>query len=405
MEQFTPFFHFLFRNATSDTAPVYPAPARRMSGGSEHSDVDIAVDGPGGKERWHHLNQERTQWIDWAKTIGIWLVVFGHIPGHHPAVSEFIYAFHMPLFFFISGYLAKSRSIAETAKSGVVRLLIPYAMFYVLTWLWWYLFGFLRHPEWFSHLPAFQAALVQPLFGMLFGAGYGTSMSNMINVPLWFLVGLFNVSVAFSLVNALKSWPMKCMGAVLMAGIPYALTTRGIDLLFSLDSALMALPFYVGGKYVSDAGLVTRLSCAWARSRAGYLCPLVMVLSFAAVSLVAAANGRVDINYVSYGKHPLLFYSGGMAGIVLVWAVSNCCARWLYGATVFTISRGAIVILALHAIVTGLFLALLRTLGIDQGLLLSAAIAAAVVVICVPIIEFVESAAPMLMGNRKAAPG
>ena len=347
----------------------------------------------------------RTQWIDWAKTIGIWLVVFGHIPGHHLAVSEFIYAFHMPLFFFISGYLAKSRSIAETAKSGVVRLLIPYAMFYVLTWLWWYLFGFLRHPEWFSHLPAFQAALVQPLFGMLFGAGYGTSISNMINVPLWFLVGLFNVSVAFSVVNALKSWPMKCMGVALISGIPYVLKNNGIDLLFSLDSALMALPFYVGGKYASDAGLVARFSRFWTLKKEEYLCPLVVALSFVAVCLVAAANGRVDINHVSYGKHPLLFYAGGMVGIILVWAVSVCCARWLYGPTVFTISRGAIVILALHAILTGLFLALLRALGIEPGPLLSAAIAAAVVIICVPVIEFVESAAPMLMGSRKAAPG
>ncbi|MDZ7857361.1 acyltransferase family protein [Sphaerotilus sp.] len=348
----------------------------------------------------------RTQWIDWAKTIGIWLVVFGHIPGNHLAVSEFIYAFHMPLFFFISGYLAKSRSVVETARSGVVRLLIPYAMFYVLTWLWWYFFGFLRHPEWFSHLPAFQAALVQPLFGMLFGAGYGTSLSNMINVPLWFLVGLFNVSVAFSVVDALKSWPMKFMCAALLSGIPYVLTSRGIDLLFSLDSALMALPFYVGGKYAAEAGLVERCAPAWADKKTeGYLRPLVIALSFAAVGLVAAANGRVDINHVSYGKHPLLFYFGGLAGIVLVWAVSECCARWIYGPTVFTISRGAIVILALHAIVTSLFLALLRTLGVDQGLLLNAAISAAVVIICVPVIEFVESEAPRLMGNRKAAPG
>jgi hypothetical protein len=90
--------------------------------------------------------------------------------------------------------------------------------------------------------------------------------------------------------------------------------------------------------------------------------------------------------------------SGGLAGIVLVWAVS--CARWIYGPTVFTISRGAIVILAFHSILSGLFLALLRALGVaDPGLLLSAAIAAAVVFLCVPLIEIIESAAPILMGS------
>lgn len=371
-----------------------------MSGGSDHSEVDIAVDRPGGKEKWHDLNEERTQWIDWAKTIGIWLVVFGHIPSSHKAVTEFIYAFHMPLFFCLSGYLAKSRSVVDTAKSGVVRLLIPYGLFYALTWLWWYFFGFLRHPEWFGHLTAIQAALVQPLLGMLFGVGHATSISNMVNVPLWFLVGLFNVSVAFAVVDALKSWPMKAITTVLLSGIPYVLTTHGIDLLFSLDSALMALPFYAAGKWAADADLVARVSHARRDLR-----PLIVALALAVLGLVVATNGRVDINLVRYGKDPLLFYAGGLAGIVLVWAVSVSCARWIYGPTVFTISRGAIVILAFHSILTGLFLGLLRALGVeDPGLLLSAAIAAAVVFLCVPLIEIIESAAPLLVGKRKAAP-
>lgn len=60
------------------------------------------------------LQKKRLNWVDWAKTFGIFLVVFGH--SFNPSSSEWswelellnlIYSFHMPLFFFLSGYLFK----------------------------------------------------------------------------------------------------------------------------------------------------------------------------------------------------------------------------------------------------------------------------------------------------------
>lgn len=49
--------------------------------------------------------KERVLWIDWIKIIGIYLIVLGHMsaPG-----NDFIYVFHVPLFFITSGYLAVS---------------------------------------------------------------------------------------------------------------------------------------------------------------------------------------------------------------------------------------------------------------------------------------------------------
>ena len=60
----------------------------------------------------------RLNWIDWAKVIAISFVVFGHIPqvsGSFP--QHYIVTFHMPLFFFISGYLTKKELLnANTLK-------------------------------------------------------------------------------------------------------------------------------------------------------------------------------------------------------------------------------------------------------------------------------------------------
>lgn len=59
--------------------------------------------------------KSRTDWVDYAKAIGIILVVYGHVArglvkagivdnsGTIRLIDSFIYSFHMPLFFFLSG--------------------------------------------------------------------------------------------------------------------------------------------------------------------------------------------------------------------------------------------------------------------------------------------------------------
>lgn len=54
---------------------------------------------------------KRLNWIDWAKSIAIALVVFGHIPEERGSYFiNYVTQFHMPLFFFISGYLTKKKN-------------------------------------------------------------------------------------------------------------------------------------------------------------------------------------------------------------------------------------------------------------------------------------------------------
>ena len=50
---------------------------------------------------------KRKRWIDVLKGIGATLVLFGHLIYSESFLKIFIYSFHMPLFFFIGGYLFK----------------------------------------------------------------------------------------------------------------------------------------------------------------------------------------------------------------------------------------------------------------------------------------------------------
>lgn len=89
---------------------------------------------------------ERKIWIDNLKVFGIFLVVLGHFtPNYKEAFSsQYLYQFHMPLFFIISGFLAKEyrNTIKQNFLKICRRLLVPYFLLVFLGWgLEWLLIG------------------------------------------------------------------------------------------------------------------------------------------------------------------------------------------------------------------------------------------------------------------------
>ena len=79
--------------------------------------------------------------FDIAKGIGIVLVVIGHyIPDNAPSwyigFVSFVYHFHMPLFFMLSGYcfnIAKHPQLLPFAVSRVWTLLVPCVLYTVVS--------------------------------------------------------------------------------------------------------------------------------------------------------------------------------------------------------------------------------------------------------------------------------
>ena len=51
------------------------------------------------------MGKDRILWIDTMKAIGMFFIVLGHF--FPPYISAWIYTFNVPLFFFVSGFLAK----------------------------------------------------------------------------------------------------------------------------------------------------------------------------------------------------------------------------------------------------------------------------------------------------------
>lgn len=70
-------------------------------------------------------NKERFVFMDMAKGLGIILIVIGHNIGEG-WLSRWIFSFHVPLFFFISGFFYKERSWKEEFCTGWRLLLRPF---------------------------------------------------------------------------------------------------------------------------------------------------------------------------------------------------------------------------------------------------------------------------------------
>lgn len=86
---------------------------------------------------------KRISWIDTAKGIGISFVVLGHYiqtlyvrSGGGEFAFYWIYSFHMPLFFFLSGLVYKHKKWNDFLQGLLKNLLIPTIVFSILYFLY-----------------------------------------------------------------------------------------------------------------------------------------------------------------------------------------------------------------------------------------------------------------------------
>lgn len=132
---------------------------------------------------------QRIHWLDTAKAIGIFLVILGHL-SFPQDMMDVIYAFHMPLFFFLSGItFKKDGTVGFFLKKKTRTLLVPYAFFSAVLFAFWFFVGRRFGADAAQSCDA-TSALLQIL--------YGINSSSYVT-PLWFLTTLFIIETLFFL--------------------------------------------------------------------------------------------------------------------------------------------------------------------------------------------------------------
>lgn len=143
------------------------------------------------------MEKKRLEFIDVAKGIGMICIILGHLAIS--SVNRVVFTFHVPIFFFITGYfLNNRRTVTDFIKNKARTLLIPYC----ITCLVIIALGTLKGA---LHGNAAEAA-AKWIFASLYGAG--DSYQEPFQIPgigaIWFLwatfwgSGFLRISLQFS---------------------------------------------------------------------------------------------------------------------------------------------------------------------------------------------------------------
>lgn len=147
-------------------------------------------------------SKRRLDWADVAKGIGIILVIAGHSIRDGGALFEIIfkliYAFHMPLFFSISGFffsrLNFEKAIGKFVKKKITTQLKPFLMYSLLIW------GIFRIAYFVPLLRSILSSAGMNLYGFLDYIKLMLLGDNPYAFHLWYLWVLFLMSVMFYII-------------------------------------------------------------------------------------------------------------------------------------------------------------------------------------------------------------
>lgn len=265
------------------------------------------------------LRKERRTEIDVAKGFALFLVIFGHIVTMHHTLFRWIFAFHMPVFFFLSGMTFRPEKYTDHSsfiKDKGRRLLIPY---FAIT------FGAMiicmLRPDY--RLPILADGWKHQLKWIF----YYTQPQNLYVGQIWFLVALFMAElIALNWIRLFDRRPLliKCYSLLFLALIavhirrvfPYL--PVGERLPWKLDSALCASVFVIAGYYANRFRIPERLKpAAW------FLIPVCTWLSY---WFGPRLSTYVNICDCSYSEAPY-YYAAAFLGITALLLGAWCCKR------------------------------------------------------------------------------
>lgn len=282
---------------------------------------------------------KRIEYVDYMKAFGMFFIIWGHImlTGITNAMA---YAFHIPLFFFLSGLMFKTSKYPSFSKFFVKRvksLLIPYVIYSVITWGIWGLYSFASHADVDSY--------IYPLLQTIIAQGSGGFLIH--NVPLWFITCLFVVEILYFFISKLDA-NLKVFVCIL-CGIVGSLMTLDNPIFnfkllpWNIEVAFAAIPFYAIGNYIIEHHSHREVIEKVKKNRTKSI--IIFLLSSVCLYVGANLNGSVSMGS-NHLNNFIIFYVAALFGItamfiLCVWLSSlnkNCISKFIewFGRNSFT---------------------------------------------------------------------
>lgn len=256
--------------------------------------------------------KKRIKWIDTAKGMGLLFVIIGHL--HIPLAATWVYTFHMPLFFFLSGvvFSGDKYTFKEFFKKKVKTLIIPYFSLGVVIYLFY--------------------VVINMILGEANGL-YGSNWSMFLKLlrqehfwTIWFLTCLFLVEILYYLINNIFKvkkifQTIVSLGICLLGFLYYRLGGDGLP--WNLDVALIAQFFFHLGYRFKFSNKIYKKLMTKKRSSCLIMAITFLIVNVSAGILCIKISGEsLDMSVGLYGNE-LLTVISAVAGILFVVIISN----------------------------------------------------------------------------------
>ena len=335
------------------------------------------------QSRAEQSRAERIEWIDEAKGIGIVLVMLGHCYLHWKFCFWF-YAFHMPLFFTLSGYTFSGKGkFADYLKKKARTLLVPYIFFVIITMC---CNGALAvtHGNEYHVFETLKLYIVQNRYTLL-----------------WFIPCLF---LANLLMYVLQSFQYKrktnrfwlivgCIGA-LVFGIYRVII--GKDLPWNADLAILAMAFMSLGKWCREQKIIEKVRLM------RYSLAICIIITFCVSAVNYIYFDRVDLNSDAFGN-PILFMTAALTGTLAVVLISMMTDNRI----LIELGKNSLIYYGLHKIIIDLMFVVYGKMGIQIDNASWSAVGFAIIsvfvaiVILTPVKYLVLKYIPWCLGKKK----
>lgn len=328
---------------------------------------------------------ERKDFIDIAKGIGIYLVVWGHCKSNF--LFE-IHTFHMPLFFFISGYLhSQKTNFEEFFISKWKRIIIPFFTFLVYGNILLF-FTYLCKKRWIDPTIEFD---FNPYYNVFYGL---EGISG--NTPIWFLLCIFQIAILYFLLNRFVNRHFVHIPIAILVVGGYFLFSKNHNLPFFIDSVMSCILFYHIG-YIIKSIKVDSQFIFWNRLMFFIYAIICGILYY--IFLEQVWNYFIDLRINKLRMHFFKYVFSAFTGIGFIWFISKSIHQFK---PLSYLGKNSLLILGIHSPIVAFFRSIVFNMySIQLTALNSFLLSLLCLVLSILIGEMVKKIIPTLVGENK----
>lgn len=239
---------------------------------------------------------KRINSIDIAKAWGIFLIVLGHVLKFGK-LRKIIYAFNVPLFFFLSGLCFSRKDNGEFIKKKIKTIYIPYIIISLVSIIIYVFLGKYISKD-------INNSFFKNIFGMVYA---NSNLGNMEwNQPLWFLPCLMILLIIINFIENIISrnrFKQFIRGTIVIFSfiISMICSKFRIYLPLQLETALSMMMFTYVGIIFKESNLINKFLTI---KHKNIFCLFIIAFSVMAVFMLLS-NDIISVRQNKYGNYAI----------------------------------------------------------------------------------------------------